>query len=44
MQSDRMTAVDALAELLGRVWAYARADMLARRRQLMESWAEYCQN
>jgi integrase len=22
--------------------AYARGDMLARRRQLMETWAEYC--
>jgi hypothetical protein len=22
--------------------AYARGDLLARRRQLMETWAEYC--
>jgi integrase len=34
----------ALAHALGDATeaAYARGDMLARRRQLMESWAEYC--
>jgi integrase len=34
----------ALAHVIGDAaeQAYARGDMLARRRQLMESWAEYC--
>ena len=34
----------ALAHVIGdsAEQAYSRGDMLARRRQLMESWAEYC--
>jgi integrase len=34
----------ALAHVIGDAaeQAYARGDMLARRRQLMESWADYC--
>jgi integrase len=34
----------ALAHVIGDAaeQAYARGDMLARRRQLMESWSEYC--
>ena len=34
----------ALAHVVGDAaeQAYVRADMLARRRQLMETWAEYC--